>query len=38
MKEWHDELDRYAKTGKLDPPDQCLCEKCLTKEKETDGH
>lgn len=25
---WHDEAARYTDTGKLDPPDRCLCENC----------
>lgn len=25
---WHDEIDRWAETGQLDPPDRCLCPEC----------
>lgn len=28
---YHDEFSRWQKTGKLDPPDRCLCRRCKTK-------
>ncbi len=26
---WHDEADRYATGGALDPPDACMCRDCV---------
>lgn len=26
---WHDEADRMAAWGTLDPPDACMCTKCV---------
>ena len=26
---WHDEADRLAAWGTLDPPDACMCRECV---------
>lgn len=26
---WHDEADRFATWGTLDPPDACMCKDCV---------
>lgn len=26
---WHDEADRFATWGALDPPDACMCTACV---------
>lgn len=26
---WHDEADRLATWGSLDPPDACMCRECV---------
>jgi hypothetical protein len=31
---WHDEADRLATWGTLDPPDACMCTDCVLREEE----
>lgn len=28
---YHDEAERFAATGKLDPVDRCLCDECVAR-------
>jgi len=28
---WHDEADRFGRSGHLDPPDRCLCTECCAE-------
>ena len=32
MTVWHDEADRLAAWGTLDPPDACMCRECVLAE------
>lgn len=31
---WHDEFDRLATWGTLDPPDACMCRECVLGNRE----
>lgn len=37
MKIWHDESDRLATWGTLDPPDACMCTECVLTTPTTTG-
>ena len=30
---WHDEADRLATWGTLDPPDACMCTECVLRDR-----
>lgn len=35
---WHDEADRLATWGTLDPPDACMCRNCVLPQKGHECH